>query len=236
MSTTLNAKIATRTRNTTSRSRVADRNVRPVVGVLAAAGVAGPVLFTLLVVVQGLLHPDYSHVALPISALAAWPSGWIQNVNFVMFGGLMAAYAIGLHLGVRPGHGGVAGPALLMLSAVGLVLAGAFPWRASDGDLIVPQAHLAGAFLAFVSAGSGLIVLSRRLAGDAPWRGFTMYALVTGTAMIILFFALFALTRAPSAPAWAGALQRVTTAVWFACTIVLALRLLRVARAVDDGS
>ena len=38
---------------------------------LAFAGIVGPVLFTLLVIVQGLLQPDYSHIAMPISALAS---------------------------------------------------------------------------------------------------------------------------------------------------------------------
>ena len=41
---------------------------------LALAGVIGPIWFTTLVVLQGLLLPDYSHIGLPISALAAWPA------------------------------------------------------------------------------------------------------------------------------------------------------------------
>ena len=49
---------------------------------LALAGIIGPIWFTTFVVLQGLLLPDYSHVRLPISALAAWPTGWIQNINF----------------------------------------------------------------------------------------------------------------------------------------------------------
>ena len=48
---------------------------------LALAGIIGPIWFTTLVVVQRWLLPDYSHVRLPISALAAWPTGWLQNVN-----------------------------------------------------------------------------------------------------------------------------------------------------------
>jgi hypothetical membrane protein len=205
--------------------------LRAVTAGLAAAGLVGPTWFAVLVVLQGLLHPDYSHVALPISALAAWPSGWIQNVNFVVFGVLMGAYAIGLHLGVRQGPGGALGPALLVLSGVGLVLAGTFPWRAADGDFVVPPGHLAGAFLSFLGAGSGLMVLSWRLAADPLWRGLARYALVTGITLVVLFLALFALTRLPDSPRWAGLLQRVTTVVWFACTMILAVRLRRVVRA-----
>lgn len=47
----------------------------------AMAGIAAPIVFTVIVFLQGLLQPDYSHVALPISALSTWPSGWLQNLN-----------------------------------------------------------------------------------------------------------------------------------------------------------
>jgi len=62
---------------------------RSVLSVLATAGIVGPIIFT--VVVQSLLHPDPSEMALPISALAAWPGGWVQNANFLLFGVLMKA-------------------------------------------------------------------------------------------------------------------------------------------------
>ena len=69
---------------------------------LALAGIIGPLLFITLVVVQGFLQPEYSHVVLPISALAAWPTGWIQNLNFYVAGALMMAFAYGLHRSDKP--------------------------------------------------------------------------------------------------------------------------------------
>ena len=214
--------------NTRETARVAVR--RPALGALAAAGATGPILFTVLVVVQGLLNPDYNHLALPISAFAAWPSGWIQNVNFLLLGVLMSAHAIGLHRGVRQGPGGAIGPALLVLSGGGLLLAGSFPWSRAGSGFIVPPGHLAGAVLAFLGAGIGLALMSRRMAGDPRWRSLATYALATGVAMIVLFLVTFALARAPDAPLgpWGGAIQRVTVLLWFVCTIVLALKLRRV--------
>ena len=70
---------------------------------LAYAGIAGPVVFTVLVIVQGVLQPDYSHVRLPISALAAWPLGWIQETAFLVLALSMMALAFGLHRSIRPG-------------------------------------------------------------------------------------------------------------------------------------
>jgi hypothetical membrane protein len=209
---------------------------RGVISALAVAGIAGPIIFALGVVVQSLLHPDYSDWELPISALAAWPGGWIQDANFVVFGTLTIAYAVGLHFGIRLSRAGVLGPALLALSGVGLVIAGVFPWKAGEGDFVVPAGHLLGALLSFLGTGSGFIVVSRRMAADPRWRGVATYGLASGIAIVALFVMTFVLVVPPDAPlhSWGGLVQRVTLAVWFPCTVVLALRLLRVDRTAEQ--
>ncbi len=77
------------------------------------------------------------------------------------------------------------------------------------------------------------MVLSRRMAGDPRWQSLAAYTLATGLAIIGLFIVVAAFARAPDAPLypWWGVVQRVTVALWFACTIILARRLLRVTRA-----
>jgi hypothetical protein len=130
----------------------------------------------------------------------------------------------------------VLGPALLVLSGVGLVIAGVFPWKAVDGDFVVPVGHLVGALLSFLGAGSGLVVISRRMIADARWSGIATYALGSGIVIVALFGVTLALvvpTEAPLHP-WGGLVQRVTLAVWFPCIVVLALRLLRVARTAKE--
>jgi hypothetical membrane protein len=112
---------------------------RSVITALAAAGIAGPLIFVLVAVVQSLLRSDHSLVALPISALAVGPSGWVQNVNFVISGVLFLAYPIGLHLEVRQKRWGVAGPTLLVLSGAGVVLAGVFPAVDASGAFSTEQ-------------------------------------------------------------------------------------------------
>src|SRR5215203_6251174 len=158
---------------------------RSVIAALAAAGIAGPLIFVMVAVVHSLLRSDHRLVALPISALAVGPSGWVQDVNFVICGLLFLAYPIGLHLEVRQTRWGVVGPALLVLSGVGLVLAGVFPAVDASGNLTYDRlGHTVASFMAFLGAGVGLIVVSRRLAGDPSWRNLATYALATGIASV----------------------------------------------------
>jgi hypothetical membrane protein len=209
---------------------------RSVIAALATAGIAGPIIFAVVALVHSLLRPDHSLVTHPVSALAAGPSGWLQNANFLLFGVLMIAYAIGLHLGVRPTKWGVVGVTFLVLSGVGLMWGGVFPATdatgAFDGDRLL---HVPGFIMTFLGGGIGLIVMSRRMARDSRWKSLATYALVTGMAMLVLILVGGGLVRPPGAPlhAWFGLFQWVLLAVWLPCTIVLALRLLRVARAAD---
>ncbi len=177
-------------------------------------------------------------MAMPISALAAGPSGWVQDVNFLIFGSLMIAYAIGLHLGVRPSRWGVVGLAFLVLSGVGLIWAGVFPATDATGayqdDRVL---HTVSAPMIFLGAGIGLIVMSQRMARDPRWRSLATYALATGIAVLVLLPVGLGLVLPSGAPfhAWFGLFQGILLfAVWFPCMIVLALRLLRVSRDPDD--
>ena len=154
---------------------------------LAIAGVVAPIWFTALVIAQGLLQPDYSHVAMPISALAAWPAGWMQNLNFFVVAILMAAFTLGLHHAILPTRFGLAGIALLLVSCAGLVVAGLFPWINVNGVPTETKQHVVGAVMVFLGASTGLVVLSRRMAGDQRWRDLSAYVLGTGLVMLMLF-------------------------------------------------
>ena len=143
---------------------------RLAIGQLAIAGMVAPVWFITLVIVQGVLQPDYSHITLPISALAAWPAGWIQNLNFFVSGVLLAVFAIGLNGAIRPTRFGLIGIALLLACSVGLWIVGIFPWINVNGVPTEPPSHVVGAVLTFVSASTGHVIVSRRMAADPEWR------------------------------------------------------------------
>jgi hypothetical membrane protein len=199
---------------------------------LAIAGFVGPVWFVALVIVQGILQPDYSHIAMPISALAAWPVGWMQNVNFFVSATLNAAFVIGVHHAIRSTRFGWAGIALLLASCVGLMVVGLFPWIDVNGVPTETPPHVAGAVLTFSSASTGMMMLSCRMAADPEWQSLSGYVLATGIVMLILFIIVggFSVEEGTPFHRWAGLLQRVLVVVWFTCMMVIARRALRVAR------
>ena len=59
-------------------------------------------VFTVVFLAQEALpRGELNPVAAPVSALEAGPNGWVQRLNFLVFGLLTMAHAIGLHRGMR---------------------------------------------------------------------------------------------------------------------------------------
>lgn len=199
----------------------------------AWAGLIGPVLFTAGFLAQeAFRHEEYDPLSEPVSALEAGPNGWIQQLNFVLLGLFTIAFAAGLHRGLRATRAGIAGPALLIVSGIGLLLAAAFPLREDAGITYDPGGHVVAGTTFFLGSALGLIVVSRRLARDSRWRNIATYALVAGIVALVGFAVGGALVIPDTAPlhAWAGLYQRfIVLAVIFPCRIVLALRLLQIA-------
>ena len=60
------------------------------------AGILAPVIFVLVFTVEGFIRPDYQARSMYISALSLGPRGWVQIVNFMIFGLLLGFFAWGL--------------------------------------------------------------------------------------------------------------------------------------------
>jgi hypothetical protein len=161
----------------------------------------------------------------------------VQQVNFVVFGLLTIAFVVGLHLRLRPTRWGFIGPSLLLLSGMALVWAAVFRLReAAAGVTYDPGLHFVGGVTYFLSSALGLIVVSRRLAADSRFPHLGGYALGAGITGVALFVLMGVFVVPEDAPlhAWAGLAQRIViVVVLFPCTVVVALRLLRVTRADD---
>jgi hypothetical membrane protein len=90
----------------------------------------------------------------------------MQNLNFFLLGTLNAAFTIALHNAIRATRLGVIGILLLLVSCLGILLAGLFPWINLNGVSTETPQHVVGAVLTFSCAGTGLLVLSRRMGAD----------------------------------------------------------------------
>jgi hypothetical membrane protein len=194
---------------------------------LALAGLVAPVWFTAMVAIQGELYPRYSHVTMPISALAAWPMGWMQNLTFAVAGVLVIALVTALHRSVRQAHRGDAGHVLLLIGGAALAMNAVFPWRVVDGVPAEPTTHAASAITTFLATALGMMVVSRRMTTDERWRGLAGYTRWSGALVLVLFLVLafFAIEDGAPLIRWTGLIQRVLVAVWFVWMIVVALRI-----------
>lgn len=229
----MSANNATETTTTTIRAgtTVAHGAVGRFQRLAAWAGLVGPILFTVMFLGQEVLRRgEYSPIAEPVSALEAGPHGWVQQVNFVLFGLFTIAWAAGLHLTVRPTRRGALGTLLLFMSGIGLVLAAVFPLREdAAGVTYDPGGHVVAGVMFFMTSAVGLILISGRLAQDPAWRSLARYTRLAGALSILGFVAMGALAMPDDAPLHpvAGVLQRILIlVVLFPCRIALSVRLL----------
>jgi len=212
------------------------QRVPPRMSLPAWAGIIGPVLFTATYMAQEAFRTgEYGPLAEPVSAPEAGPNGWVQQLNFVVFGLLTIAFAVGLHRGLSPTRAGIVGPALLIVSGIGALGAGIFPLREDiAGVTYDPGGHVVAGTAFFLTSAVGLVVISRRLARDPRWRNIATYTLAAGIVALAGSVAMRVLAVPDDAPLhdWTGLVQRLLVlAVLFPCRIVLSLRLLKITRA-----
>jgi hypothetical protein len=203
---------------------------------LAWAGIVGPVLFTVVfLALEASRRDEFSPLAQPVSALEAGPNGWIQQLNFLVFGLLTMAHTVGLHRGMGPARGGWVGPALLFLTGLSALIAGTFPLREDAAGITqAPAGHIVGGMIFFLGSPLALIVLSWRMRHDPSWRSLSPYTLGSGLVLLALAVVGIVFVRPDAALLhdWAGLHQRIMiVAVLFPCRIALGVRLLSIERA-----
>jgi hypothetical membrane protein len=219
--------------NTVKDSRVVPSTRSDLMRWAAMAGIAGPVLFTFGFLAQEQLRRgEYDPISEVVSALEAGDRGWMQQVNFVVFGVLTMIFAVGLHRGLAPSRAGIVGPVALFISGAANVLAAIFPLREDPaGATYDPGGHQVAGTLFFATSFIALIALSRRCAADPRWRNIAGWMLAAGLLAALSFPLMGALVIPDDAPLhdWAGLAQRLIVLVLlFPARIALAIRLLRV--------
>src|SRR6516164_2206077 len=166
---------------------------------LLAAGTVGGLAFTGVYLAEGATRAGYRALAQPISALSLGPGGWVQQLDFVVFGVLVGLSAAGWRAALAPGRGALAFPVLRVIAGVGLVLDGLFAQDPSGGyppgaragaATVHGQLHTLFAAVTIAALASGCFVLAARFAAEPLWRRWAVVAAAAGVATIV-FIAAF---------------------------------------------
>lgn len=222
----------------TAKSHEMEQSV--VTRLLIGGGAIGPLLFVIVLLIEGATRPGYSAWHNYGSSLSLSDQGWMQITNFLVCGLLVLGFAIGLRQVFRTGRGSVWGPLLLGIFGLALIVAGLFVTDPSLG--YPPGTHSNGAqtlhgiihgvagFVTFSSLALASFVMARRFAGDPVWKGWTLYSIVTGVLVISSFISSTAVSVLdergvlPGSPT--GLLQRIGIVAGWSWIAFLAIRLL----------
>jgi hypothetical protein len=210
---------------------------------LLFCGVIGPPLFFAVLLIEGATRPGYSAWRTDGSYLALSNQGWEQIANFIVFGLLCIAFAVGLRRIWRTGRASVWGPLLIGLFGLGLLIAGVFvtdpgggypPGAPINGS---PQTWhgwihgINGLLLFNVVLPAACFVLARRFAADPQNRRWATYSWMTGALILVISLPLgtigVPIAENAGFPVLDGLIQRVEIFIGWAWLALTALQLWR---------
>jgi hypothetical protein len=205
---------------------------------LLYAGIAGPLLFIAVFLVEGATRPGYNSWLMYVSQLSTGPGGWVQVLNFLVFAASALAFALGLRLAIAGTRGSIGAPVLLALFSGAMFVAGIFstdpglgyPPGAAEVHTLHGTIHGFAGLAVFTILPAACFVMAWHFAGAERSAGWTAYSIAVGVALIVLFFGGFAVGQVAGAPT--GLYQRIciiTGWTWIALVAGHELRLLSVA-------
>lgn len=198
-----------------------------------SCGTLGSVLFTTTYLIEGATRPGYSAWQQAVSALSLGPGGWVQQVNFVIFGVITLWTAFAWRTFLKGGVGATWYPIFRGLEGFGLLMDGFFSQDPAPGyppGSVVPMTpslhaviHQIFAFVSITAIACGLFVLAWRFAREPRWRGWAAYSLITGVLTIVLIATFGALNGQHSE--FAGLFERLAVSPGMLLGLIFLARL-----------
>jgi hypothetical protein len=203
-------------------------------------GIAGPALFVAVTLIDGATRPGYDAVRQYVSLLSLGDRGWVESVNFVVSGLLIAAFGLGLSrtMDRRTGRWMAA---LVVVAGLAFVWSGLFSTDPEQGypvgappglppsQSLPATLHYLGSVVGFTTLAIACALSARRGTGSgAPAStGWAIYSLIGGAIVLGGWLAGFFIIGAWGVAPAAGLLQRVTIVAgmqWLFVTAVIELR------------
>jgi hypothetical membrane protein len=186
----------------------------------ALCGICGPIIFTVLVIIESLMRPGYSQTYNFVSDLGVGPNAIIQNINFFIFGILSIGFALGLRNALPSGKYLKTAVWMVIIFGLGIIGAGFFPENYLSQ---VPHNLVsATAFVAIIAA-QFLVWKGLKIADDSVWGRYRTFSLITGILSIILVIALKIVML--DYIAIQGIVQKIFIGIWLIWIEVSALKL-----------
>ena len=150
-------------------------------------GIAAPLIYFPLVMILGALEPGYSHLTKMMSVLGGVPGirGFLFNSGISTIGFSIAFFAIGLHRELKRSIGSNAGPILMLIGSIGLILSGIFSCNENCVNIFIENTpvgtlHSVSSFIAGMGLSLAPFFIYARFIKDPFWKKFAAYTLITG--------------------------------------------------------
>lgn len=184
-----------------------------------AVGVAGPIIWWVVLVVLGLLWPEYNAITNPVSELAAVgaPHAIVQQLNFYVWGASILVFAGGLLAWSDRGWRLLIGVSLLVVFGSGVIVAGFFQFDPNNLGAATTRYHDTVSLITFPVAVLGIAITSWGLSHDDGWPPYRHRFVPLGIALVAIgsfVILILALTSAPRVEGfrsvgWGGLGQRI---------------------------
>jgi len=193
-------------------------------GILALAGIVGPLVLVALDIAADVSEPKYSLIRDSISVLGLTSLGWIQTIGFVVFGLLVEIFTAGLFLNIRRRHLFDIGIGLLTFFGFGLALIGLFRTDPIGGlTTMSGRIHVWAAYSVLGLFPVALALLLSSIRNDPNWRGLFHYTVVSGILAFVLAVGRLFL---PQNISWFGLYERILVANVLIWLEIIGIRLL----------
>jgi len=199
------------------------------------AGIIGPTLFVAIFMLEGWLRPGYEPLKMYVSELSLGPRGWIQIVNFIVFGVLLLVFTRGVVAEFQSGKAARGGILLLRIIALCYLASGPFvtdPASTARNQMTL-HGILHGIFgaIVFTLMPISCFVFLRRFREDPKWQFLQWPTLALGTISAAGVILLSVATKLPNTQnvfnEWLGLIQRTAIVPFMIWLFIFALGLLK---------